>query len=176
MVLGTSGYRLQVTSSAIRKHAFNQSGDKGCALQWELMDRESMLLAGAQWNGKESQTERWLWNTVMWFTGDCTAGLLLMMLCYRVFTLVLSSHTSHSMPNHHRKVQFSTRSLILTTFSQLLDSIENIILAKLQHPMSCSLCSARVQKSGKCMFWHAISTKHYHNFFSIQARVHMGLV
>jgi hypothetical protein len=46
-------------------------------------------------------------------------------------SLILTSTESHSMPNHLRKVQFSTQpSPILMKVGELIDSIENSILAK----------------------------------------------
>jgi hypothetical protein len=52
------------------------------------------------------------------------------------------------MPNHHRKVQFSTRpSPVLMKVGELVDARENGILAKFQHPTACSFWCAGVKKS-----------------------------
>jgi hypothetical protein len=52
------------------------------------------------------------------------------------------------MPNRHGKVKFSTRpSLILIKVGELVDTIENSLLAKFQHCISCSFCGAGMRKS-----------------------------
>jgi hypothetical protein len=63
-------------------------------------------------------------------------------------SLMLASTRSHSMPYHYRKVQFSIQlSRILMKVGELVDSIENNILAKFQHLVSCSCCGAGWENS-----------------------------
>jgi hypothetical protein len=60
---------------------------------------------------------------------------------------------TYSIPNHHRKVQFSTQpSPILMKVGELVVCKENSILAKFQHPMTCSFCGATVKNPKKLHF------------------------
>jgi hypothetical protein len=46
---------------------------------------------------------------------------------------------------------------------RLVDSAKNNILAKFQHPTSCSFRAARVKKLQKnCIFWHDTFPKNHH--------------
>jgi hypothetical protein len=52
---------------------------------------------------------------------------------------------NNTIPNHHREVQTSVHlSLISVKVCELVDPIENSILAKLHHPMSLSFSGAGV--------------------------------
>jgi hypothetical protein len=52
---------------------------------------------------------------------------------------------NHTIPNHHREVQFSTHlSLSSVKVGELVDPIENSIFAKVHHPVSSSFYGAGV--------------------------------